>query len=482
MEQNNKYIFDIDTLQNIEDEERKNDRKRRHRNSRIISWIILLVFLCVFIVAGVFGAKYVIKRLGDKAIHTSTSTASASTEEGEGQEDIRDVIESIIGDEKDVIIAPVEEIVPEPTEEELFNDAVVAFVASMSIEDKVAGMFLVTPEELTGVSTVTRAGDGTRTALEKYAVGGIIYSAKNMTGKDQFSEVIKNTVGYARYPLFLAADEQLGTTSFSNTMKVTATMSAAEIGVDADPSIAYLEEEKIARYMSEYGLNLNTGVVADIMVNDDSVMKSKSFGTEAEKISPLLTKAIAALNEYGVLSAVKFFPGQGSVSVDTGNGLAVSARTREEMDANEFVCFKAAIEGGADIVIISHISAPELTGDNTQCSQSKYVMTDLIRKEWEYDDVIVMTDSMSKSAISSYYDSKDASITAIKAGADMVMCPEDFPAAYEGVLEAVNSGVIAKERVEDSLIRIYKRKFKNKTAEEINALIPVTSEDVSAGE
>jgi len=482
MEQKNKYIFDIDTLQNIEDEERKNDRKRKHRNSRIISWIVLLVLLCIIIVAGVFGAKYLIKRFMSDDNLSSESSVTTSTASSEEQDDIREVIESIIGDETEVVIAPVEEIVPELTEEELFNEAVVNFVASMSIEDKVAGMFLVTPEELTGVQTVTRAGDGTKTALEKYAVGGIIYSAKNMTSKDQFAEVIKNTVSYARYPLFLAADEQLGNTSFSNTMKVTATMTAAEIGVEADPSIAYLEEEKIVRYMAEYGLNLNTGVVADIMVNDDSVMKGKSFGTEAEKISPLLTKAIAALNEYGILSAVKFFPGQGSVSVDTGNGLAVSARTREEMDANEFLCFKAAVEGGADIVIISHISAPELTGDNTQCSQSKYVMTDLIRKEWEYDDVIIMTDSMSKAAISSYYDSKDASITAIKSGADMVMCPEDFPAAYEGVMEAVNSGVIAKERVEDSLIRIYKRKFKNMTSEEINALIPAVSEDVSAGE
>lgn len=481
MEQGNKYIFDIDDLQEMEDEERKNDRKRKHRNNRIISWIVFIVILCVIITVGVFAVKLLLKTfVGEKTVVSSTESSVSAGDSGE--DDIRDVIESIIGDEHEVVITPNEELVPEVTEEELFLEAVTAYVAGMSLEDKVAGMFLVTPEGLTGVQTVTRAGDGTKKALEQYAVGGIIYEAKNMTSKDQFAEVIENTISYARYPLFLAADEQLGKTTFSKNMKVTATMTAGEIGVDADPSIAYLEEEKIARYMSEFGLNLNTGVVGDLLINDDSVMKDKSFGQDPEKVSKLLVKEIAALNEYGVMSAVKFFPGQGSVSVDTASGLAVSSRSRAEMDNSEFVCFKSAIEDGADILIISHISAPELTGDNTQCSQSKYVMTDLIRKEWEYDDVIVMTDSLSKSAISSYLESKEACIAAIKAGADMVMCPEDFKSAYEGVLEAVNTGVIARERVEDSLIRIYKKKFKNMTSEEINALMTPGEEDISSNE
>jgi beta-N-acetylhexosaminidase len=53
----------------------------------------------------------------------------------------------------------------------------------------------------------------------------------------------------------------------------------------------------------------------------------------------------------------------------------------------------------------------------------------------------------------------------------MVMSPEDFKEAYAGVIEAVNNGVIAKERIDDSLLRIYKVKFKGKSVEEINALV-----------
>ena len=85
--------------------------------------------------------------------------------------------------------------------------------------------------------------------------------------------------------------------------------------------------------------------------------------------------------------------------------------------------------------------------------------------------MVIITDSLSKAAVSSYLDSKEASIHAIKAGADMVMSPEDFKEAYAGVIEAVNNGVIAKERIDDSLLRIYKVKFKGKSVEEINALV-----------
>jgi len=468
MDQENKYIFDIDALEDFESEDKKEARRMKHKKGRVMSWVILLGLVCIFVLVCFVGVSFVVKTLGGKdspIISNSVSETSVSDE-------IDDTIDSIIGNEDEVVIAPPEPIVVEPTEEELKEESIRNFVSAMSLEDMVAGIFIVSPEELTGVATVTRAGDGTKTALEEYAVGGILYSSQNMTSTDQFKTVIENTVGYARYPLFLAVDEELGNTGFPKALKPVETMTASKIGETADTSIAYLEEEKIAKFLSELGLNLNLGVVADVLTDaETSVMKDRSFGEDAELVGQLSSKTIAALHEYSVNAAVKFFPGQGNTAQDTTNGLSVTDRSKEEMDACEFVAFKAAIEGGADMVIVSHISAPNLVGDNTQCSQSKFVMTDLLRMEMELDDLVIITDSLSKSAISSYYESGDACITAIKAGADMVLCPEDFKTAYTEVLEAVNKGVIAKERIQDSLVRIYKVKFKEKSSEEINAMI-----------
>ena len=65
-------------------------------------------------------------------------------------------------------------------------------------------------------------------------------------------------------------------------------------------------------------------------------------------------------------------------------------------------------------------------------------------------------------AISDYYTSEEAAVKAILAGADMLLMPEDFEAAYDGVLAAVQDGRISEERIDESLRRIYRIKYADK--------------------
>lgn len=475
MPDENKYIFDIDSLMEKEDDERKAARKKKHKKGRVMSWVFLILFVCLFFCLGFWGFQRFTQ--GDRpvppgpireAVQSMTDIVSETSVPSEPEPDL---IDSLLEDEEEVVVAPPDPADIVPTEEELFEEAVVNYVASLSLEEKVAGIFIITPEELTGVPTVTRAGDGTKTALEEYPVGGLVYSSKNMTSLEQFKEVVQNTISFAKHPMFLAVDEELGNSVFPKSMKASTTMSPEAIGNNGDSSIAKTEAEKVASYMAGHGLNLNFGIVADVLTEpDNAVMKAKCFGTDVALVSEYVAKEIEAYNNYDITTAVKFFPGQGSASADTASGLSVTSRSKEDMEACEFEAFKAAINAGTSMVVISHVSAPNLLGDNTPCSLSKALMTDILRKEWGCEDLIIITDSLSKAAISSYYDSKDACIQAIKAGADMVMCPESFEESYNGVIEAVNKNVISIERINDSLARIYKVKFKGKSAEDINAM------------
>ncbi len=74
---------------------------------------------------------------------------------------------------------------------------------------------------------------------------------------------------------------------------------------------------------------------------------------------------------------------------------------------------------------------------------------------------MIITDSMSMAAISEYYGADEAAIKALKAGADMILMPEDFELAYNGVIDAVNDGTIDEHRINDSLARVYKVKYKD---------------------
>ncbi len=83
-------------------------------------------------------------------------------------------------------------------------------LAGMTLEQKVAGLFFVTPEQLTGVSQVVAAGDATRESLEKYPIGGLIYFAQNIQSENQLKEMLSNTASYSLFPLFFGVDEEGG--------------------------------------------------------------------------------------------------------------------------------------------------------------------------------------------------------------------------------------------------------------------------------
>ena len=133
----------------------------------------------------------------------------------------------------------------------------------------------------------------------------------------------------------------------------------------------------------------------------------------------------------------------------------------EQMQSTEFLPFQAGMEAGVDMIMVGHISAPQLTGgDATPASMSKEIITDILRKQLGYNGIVI-TDAMNMGAISNYESSDMAAVKALRAGADMILMPEDFKTAYEGVLAAVKDGTVSEERINDSLMRIYRVKYRN---------------------
>lgn len=111
--------------------------------------------------------------------------------------------------------------------------------------------------------------------------------------------------------------------------------------------------------------------------------------------------------------------------------------------------------------MVSNVIAPELTGDETTpCSLSKEVITDILRTEYQYNGLVI-SDALNQAAIKDYYSSDEAAIKVLKAGADMVYLPEDFESAYNAVVEAVKEGTISEQRINDSLARVFKIKYKS---------------------
>ncbi len=448
---NNERIHNEGTEANQQEEQlyRREQRRKRRQREQMAAYVTVVIFLAVIAMGVVLG------------VHALTTQSKEQNIKQEQQ----DKVDQLLATEESLEVPDPSDVVVELTPEQKLDEIVNAGIEVMPLEDKVAGLFIVTPESITGVSTAVKAGEGTQQALNKYSVGGIVYSGKNVRSEEQLKEMLSNTNLYASYPLFMAVEEEGGTISPITASGLGTKVDTAEaIGENGDVNKAYEAGTTIGAYLSDYGFNLNFAPVADLSNVEKSAIGDRSFGTDATAVSEYVMKMSEGMEAEGVTSCLKHFPGIGSTTQDTHNGLATSERTAEEFRAEELQVFQAGIDGGADMIMVGHMSAPALSGDNMPCSMSAAVVTDILREEMGFKGVII-SDAMNQKAISEYYGADEAAVLALRAGCDMILMPEDFEKAYNGVLQAVADGTISEERINDSLRRIYRIKYADKVEE-----------------
>lgn len=334
-------------------------------------------------------------------------------------------------------------------------------LADMTLEEKAAQMFMITPEALTGTGQVLEAGDMTREAIDKYPVGGLIYFTQNLQDPEQVRSMTGNVQKFARertgLPMLLSVDEEGGTiTRFGGNLSFDYDSSAdmAGIGASGDPQQAYALGEKIGKFLGSLGFNMDNAPDADVLTNlENTVVKDRSFGSDCDTVSEMALAELEGLEDQGVKGLLKHFPGHGATTADTHEGYAYTDATLEEMKSNELVPFADGIEAGVDIIMVGHISCPQVTGNEDPASLSEKMITGVLREEMGFDGVVI-TDAMNMGAIAENYSPAEASVKAVLAGADMILMPEDFQQAYTGVLNAVKSGKITRERIDASVTRI----------------------------
>ena len=344
-----------------------------------------------------------------------------------------------------------------------------SILAEMTLEEKVAQMFFITPEALTEVDLVTEAGNTTEAAFSEYPVGGIIYFGQNMESREQVSAMLRRMQNISEkqmnIPIFLATDEEGGRVSRLYGGAITDIPYVGDmysVGKSEDSSEAYQVGRTIGSYMKELNFNVDFAPVADIYSNpENTVIGDRAFGSTAELVSEMVPMAVKGLQSEGVLATLKHFPGHGDTADDSHNGYASSYKTMEELEQCEFLPFYAGIQSNAAFVMMGHISLPNVLDDETPASLSYEIVTEILREKLQFNGIII-TDALNMGAIAQNYSSGEATVMAVEAGVDMLLMPADFKTAYETLINSVQEGRISEERINESVLRILQTKRKMK--------------------
>lgn len=354
-----------------------------------------------------------------------------------------------------------------PESDPLLDNEVQTILDNMTLEDKIAQLFILYPETLvSGVNRVTAAGEMTREAFDRRPVGGLIYMRQNLESREQVQTMLSDfqeiSLSRTGLPAFLCVDEEGGkVTSVGGTeaLAIPRGEDMADIGARNHPEEAYQKGEFIGGYLSELGFNVDFAPVADVLSNpENTVVKKRSFGADPKLVTAMTAAFAEGLQSKGILGSYKHFPGHGATAGDTHKGYSYTDKTLEELKACELLPFIDGISRDIPMIMVGHISLPKVIGDDTPASLSSYIMTDLLREELGYKGIII-TDALAMKAVINEYSSDEAAVRALEAGADILLLPEDFELAFQGVLQAVNEGRLSRERLDQSLQRIIRQKL-----------------------
>ena len=328
---------------------------------------------------------------------------------------------------------------------------------TMTLEEKLWQLFFVAPEALTGEEAVTESSDALQQALAEKPVGGVILFARNLISREQTVSLLADVKSASRLAPFLGVDEEGGTVSrvgANSAMGVTHLQDMSAYGASGDAAALYGDLYNLAQSLNTLGFNVDFAPVADVTTGSDkNPMKLRSFSSDPERCASMVSVSVGALQDGGVAACLKHFPGYGTATADDHNGSVSLDRTLEQLEQTEFVPFSAGIDKGAYFVMVSHLSVPAVTGDDTPADLSEKLVTELLRNTLHFQNIVI-TDAQNMGSIAQNYTSAEAAVAALRAGVDMVLMPQDLQEAYDGVAKAIADGVLTEDRIDRSVLRI----------------------------
>lgn len=337
------------------------------------------------------------------------------------------------------------------------RDEVKELIDTLSIEEKIGQLMIV------GFNG-TSIDENINNLIKASYIGGVILFGDNVESLNGVTELINNIKLLNidnKVPLFISVDEEGGVVSRTPNefLKLPSSLS---VGAYNNEDIGYEVGEIIAEELKLMGYNMDYAPVLDVLSNpNNTAIGSRAFGRDVDIVSNLGINVMRGISGNNVISVVKHFPGHGDTSVDSHYGLPLVEKSLNELKDLEFIPFQNAINNGADAIMVSHILLKSVDSENP-ATMSKKIVTDILRNEMNFDGVVI-SDDMTMAAIIDNYDIGEASVKAINAGVDIILVCHGYDnemKVLNSISEAISSGEITEERLDESVYRILSLKNK----------------------
>ena len=323
----------------------------------------------------------------------------------------------------------------------------VSLLDTMTLAQKVGQMFLARcPEEYAPE------------LASQYQLGGYLLFARDFEDRshEQVADIIAGYQSAVSIPMFIAVDEEGGTVnrvSRNPLLRPEPFASPQDLYQQGGLQRIVEDTKEKCSLLSGLGINLNLAPVCDLSQDPDDFIYDRSFGQDARHTASYVREVVQTMTRSRMGCALKHFPGYGG-NVDTHTGIAYDHRPYETFRSEDFLPFRAGIESGAGMVLVSH-NVVVCMDDRLPASLSPEVHR-VLREELGFGGVI-LTDDLVMDGAGEFGSAEEIAVLAVQAGNDL-LCSSEFELQIPAVLDAVRSGKIPMEQIDQSVLRILRLK------------------------
>ena len=327
------------------------------------------------------------------------------------------------------------------------QDRVERMMRKMSVRDKVGQLFIINYGHYTPEGEIEEM-------IKKDRIGGLIIMEDEM---GHYVNRMNEFQKLSRIPLVISIDGEWGASMRFDTL--TQFPRNMQLGALSNKDMVYKVGSAMADQFRRVGVHINYAPTIDVNNNPKNpVIGQRSFGDDRDKVAQYGAALIRGMQDGGVWTSAKHFPGHGDTDVDSHKALPTLPFDRARLDSIELYPFREAVKQDVWMVMVGHLNVPALDPTGLPSSISYPIITELLKEEMGFKGIVV-TDALGMKGVSTYMPAEMVPVASFKAGSDLLLMPaKDWHRSIQNMVKAVKSGEISRERLDESVRKVLKMK------------------------
>lgn len=327
-----------------------------------------------------------------------------------------------------------------------------SIIKTMTLEQKIGQLIMIRVYSKENEKSNKQTID----LVSKYNLGGVCMF---QGGPVRQVNLINRIQSASKIPVLFSIDGEWGLSMRLDSTTLLPRQMA--LGAIQDNRLIYKMGKEVARQFLRTGIYLNFAPVADVNSNSKNpVINSRSFGADRENVAQKSIAYMLGMEDHGLLSCAKHFPGHGDTESDSHHTLPIINHSQAVLDSIDLYPFKRLIESGISSVMVAHLFVPALDSTNSRASSlSPKIVHDLLRDKLKFEGLII-TDALDMKGASNYLKPGELELAALMADNDILLLPTDPGIAIRTIRDAVDSCIITEDMITEKCLKILRYKEK----------------------